>query len=86
MDSDRTENLYKYFDSELGEYRDIRECADDLCSLDSTAYFDKRARKKFTILPKNSIISKFWSLFWFKKNKANEGLIAAAKSGNIKKI
>jgi len=78
--------LYKFYDSEQGIYRDIREESDDLCSIDSTAFYDKRRKETFTLLPKASLLSQIWFSFWSKKNKANEGLIRAAKEGNVKKI
>ncbi|CDW90361.1 protein kinase domain containing protein [Stylonychia lemnae] len=85
LDSQLTENLHRVYDVDEGEYRDIRD--DEICSIDSTAFFDKRAGKKFTLLPRSSTVqSKFWSLFWNRKDKANNNLIKAAKDGNNKKI
>lgn len=86
FDSNKTENLYKYYDSELGIYRDIREETDDLCSIDSTAFYDKWRKETFTLLPRASLISRIWSYFWDQKSKANEGLVKAAKVGDVRKI
>lgn len=78
--------MYKIYDSEFKGYRDIREISDDLCTIDSTSVFDKRARLKYTLLPKAVRQENFWSRFWKKKTKANEGLILAAKEGNTKRL
>ena len=60
--------------------------SDELCTIDSTTFFDKRAGKKFTVLKKTTLIQRFWQLFWNSKDKANNGLIKASKEGNIKKL
>eukprot|EP00347_Sterkiella_histriomuscorum_P002658 403367298 len=87
MNSNATENLYRFYDAEEGCFRDIRELSDDLCTIDSTTFYDKRAGKKFITLPKHStILSKFWQMFWNKKDRANNNLIKACREGNLKKI
>lgn len=79
-------DLNIYYDADKGVYRNIKEAQDDLCTLDSYTFYDKRAGEKFVVLPSSINFSRMWSNFWLKKDKANSNLIKACKEGNLKNI
>lgn len=85
-ESVRSDEMYKIYDCEDGNYVDIRELEKDLYVTDSTTYFDKRQALKFTTISLKSKFRTMWADFWAKKDSNNNKLISAAATGDLKTI
>ena len=77
--------MYKVYDAEENAFFDIRD--ESGVTIDSETYYNKKSRRKFSVLPlAKTLVKNLWTLFWVKKDKSNKGLIKAAQTGDTKKV
>ena len=77
--------MYKVYDAEENAFFDIRD--ESGVTIDSETYYNKKQRRKFSVLPlAKTLVKNLWTIFWVKKDKSNKGLIKAAQTGDTKKV